>query len=100
VNFSNAMLTYLSVRPWFRGGATNWIFAEGAVAAPGLVAEQIRQIVEGSSWKLRYPVGSDAAAALRWRAKTTDEDWVSLVGGGDREWAAAVKRELGLDLEL
>jgi NAD(P)-dependent dehydrogenase (short-subunit alcohol dehydrogenase family) len=67
---------------------------------PEVVAEQIRWIVEGDSWQLRYPVGSHAAAALRWRAKTSDEDWVSLFGGGDAEWAAAVKRELGLDVEL
>jgi hypothetical protein len=27
-------------------------------------------------------------------------EWVSLFSGGDSEWAAAVKRELGLDLAL
>jgi NAD(P)-dependent dehydrogenase (short-subunit alcohol dehydrogenase family) len=67
--------------------------------SPYEVAEQIRRIVEGDSWQLRYPVGL-APLALKWRAKTTDEDWVSLIAGSDSEWAAAVRRELGLDLSL
>jgi NAD(P)-dependent dehydrogenase (short-subunit alcohol dehydrogenase family) len=68
--------------------------------SPYIVGEQIRQIVESDSWLLRYPVGPSAANVLKWRAKTSDEDWVSLIAGSDAEWAAAVKRELGLDLEL
>jgi NAD(P)-dependent dehydrogenase (short-subunit alcohol dehydrogenase family) len=67
--------------------------------SPYAVAERIRQIIEGESWQLRYPVGN-APLVIKWRAKTTDEDWVSLIAGTDTEWAAAVKRELGLDLTL
>ncbi len=68
--------------------------------SPYVVADQIRQIVEGDSWRLRYPVGPHAPNVFKWRAKTSDEKWVSLFGGSDSEWAAAVKRELGLDLAL
>jgi hypothetical protein len=35
-----------------------------------------------------------------WRGRTRDEDWVDLLASTDGEWAAAVKRELGLDLAL
>jgi hypothetical protein len=68
--------------------------------SPYAVSEQIRQIVESDSWQLRYPIGPHAPKVFKWRSKTSDEDWVSLFGGGDAEWAAAVKRELGLDLAL
>jgi hypothetical protein len=65
-----------------------------------VVSEQIRQIVEGDSWQLRYPAGPHAPKVFKWRAKTSDEDRVSLLAGSDSEWAAAVKRELGFDVEL
>jgi NAD(P)-dependent dehydrogenase (short-subunit alcohol dehydrogenase family) len=68
--------------------------------SPYVVGEQIRRIVESDSWQLRYPVGPHAPLILKWRAKTSDEDWVSLIAGSDSEWAAAVKRELGLELAL
>jgi NAD(P)-dependent dehydrogenase (short-subunit alcohol dehydrogenase family) len=66
--------------------------------SPYVVAGQIRQIIESDSWRLRYPVGH--TRVLKWRAKTNDEEWVSVFAGGDNEFAAAVKRELGLDLSL
>jgi NAD(P)-dependent dehydrogenase (short-subunit alcohol dehydrogenase family) len=68
--------------------------------SPYVVGEQIRQIVESDSWQLRYPVGPHAPMVFKWRAKSSDEDWVSLFAGGDGEWAATVKRELGLDVAL
>jgi NAD(P)-dependent dehydrogenase (short-subunit alcohol dehydrogenase family) len=68
--------------------------------SPYVVGEQIRQIIEGDSWQLRYPVGPQAARLFKWRAKTSDEEWVSLIGGSDVEFAAAVKQELGLELSL
>ena len=36
--------------------------------SPYVVGEQIRQIVEGDSWQLRYPIGPDAVPFLKWRA--------------------------------
>jgi NAD(P)-dependent dehydrogenase (short-subunit alcohol dehydrogenase family) len=66
--------------------------------SPSVVGQQIRQIVEGDSWQLRYVIGPYAPIVLKWRARTSDEEWISLLAGGDSEWAAAVKRELGVDL--
>ena len=68
--------------------------------SPYVVGEQIRQIVEGNSWQLRYPVGPHAPRVFKWRAETTDEEWVSLFGGSDENFAAAVKRGLGLEISL
>ena len=68
--------------------------------SPYVVGEQILQIIESDNWRLRYPVGPHAPVVFRWRAQTSDEEWVSLFAGGDREWAAAVKRGLGLDVAL
>ena len=68
--------------------------------SPYVVGEQIRQIVEGNSWQLRYPAGPHAPRVFKWRAQTTDEEWVSLFGGSDEDFAAAVKRGLGLEISL
>ena len=68
--------------------------------SPYVVGEQIRQIVEGDSWQLRYPVGPHAPTVFKWRASKSDEEWVSLFAGSDAEWAAEVKREFGFDLAL
>jgi NAD(P)-dependent dehydrogenase (short-subunit alcohol dehydrogenase family) len=69
--------------------------------SPYVVGEAIRRIVEGDSWQLRYPVGPDAVPFLAWRAAMSDEDWVNLgAAATDEEWAARVKRDFGLDVEL
>jgi len=68
--------------------------------SPYVVGEQIRQIVEGNSWQLRYPVGPDAAPFLKWRASLTDEEVVNQAGGSDAEYKARVKQLYGLDLKL
>jgi NAD(P)-dependent dehydrogenase (short-subunit alcohol dehydrogenase family) len=68
--------------------------------SPYVVGEQIRSIIENDSWQLCYPVGPHAPRFMNWRRKSSDEEWVSLFGGTDDEFAAAVKRELGLDLAL
>ena len=39
--------------------------------SPYVVGEQIRQIVEGDSWQLRYPIGPDAVPFLKWRASVS-----------------------------
>lgn len=66
--------------------------------SPYVVAEQIRAIVEGDSWQLRYPTGLDAPVFLNWRAGKSDEEWVALGGVGDAEWSAEIKRQFGLDV--
>jgi NAD(P)-dependent dehydrogenase (short-subunit alcohol dehydrogenase family) len=68
--------------------------------SPYVVGEQIRQIVEGDSWRLRYPVGPDALPVLQWRASKTDEEMIDRAAASDEEYVAAVKREFGLDLVL
>jgi NAD(P)-dependent dehydrogenase (short-subunit alcohol dehydrogenase family) len=46
--------------------------------SPYVVGDQIRQIVEGDSWQLRYPVSPDTLPFLNWRASKTDEQIVNL----------------------
>lgn len=68
--------------------------------SPYVVGEAIRRIVEGDSWQLRYPVGPDAVPFLAWRSAMSDEDWVNWGAATDEEWAARVKRDFGLEVEL
>jgi len=68
--------------------------------SPYVVGEQIRQIVDGDSWQLRYPVGPDAVPFLKWRASKTDEEVINLGGASDEEYKNLVKQEFGLDVKL
>ena len=68
--------------------------------SPYVVGEQIREIVDGDSWQLRYPVGPDATPFLKWRAGMTDEEMVQRAGASDEEFKLLVKREFGLDVAL
>ena len=68
--------------------------------SPYVVAEVIRGIVDSDSWKLRYPVGPDAAPLLGRRAAITDEEWIAAAAVSDEEWKARIKRSMGLDVEL
>ena len=68
--------------------------------SPYVVAEQIRQIVDGDSWQLRYPVGSDAIRLIEWRASKTDEEIVQIGGESDAEYKVRLKQEFGLDVDL
>lgn len=68
--------------------------------SPYVVGEAILRIVESDSRQLRYPVGPDAAPFLAWRAAMSDEDWVDYPAVSDEAWAARVKRDFGLDVEL
>jgi NAD(P)-dependent dehydrogenase (short-subunit alcohol dehydrogenase family) len=68
--------------------------------SPYVVGEQIRQIVDGDSWQLRYPSGPDAVPFLKWRAGKTDEEFVNLGGESDADYKARVRREFGLDVNL
>jgi NAD(P)-dependent dehydrogenase (short-subunit alcohol dehydrogenase family) len=68
--------------------------------SPYVVGELIRQIVEGDSWQLRYPVGPDAVSLIKWRAGKTDEEVVDLGAESDADYKARMKQEFGLDLNL
>ncbi len=78
------------------------IFA-AALANPtpaSVVGDAIRQIVDGDSWQLRYPVGPDALPILKSRANKTDEQVISEAAESDTEFVARVRREYGLNLTL
>jgi len=63
-----------------------------------VVGEKIREIVEGGSWQLRYPVGPDAAPLLAKRAAMTDEQWVDSQGNrDDADWAARFEKNFGFN---
>ena len=68
--------------------------------SPYIVGEKIREIVDGDSWQLRYPVGPDAVPFLKWRASKTDEEVVNLGGVSDKEFKLLAKQEFGLDVNL
>ena len=68
--------------------------------SPYVVGEQIRQIVEGDSWQLRYPIGPDAVPFLKWRASKTDEEVINQAAESDPDYKARVKRDFGLDVDL
>ena len=68
---------------------------------PSLVADKIVEIVRTKTWKLRHPTGPDAEPFLKYRAALSDEDWINLHAiESDQEFAAIIKRDFGLDLEL
>jgi NAD(P)-dependent dehydrogenase (short-subunit alcohol dehydrogenase family) len=66
--------------------------------SPYVVGQQIREIVEGNSWQLRYPTGADASVFLNFRASISDEEWVAFGALSDAEWTAGVKHYFGLDV--
>lgn len=68
--------------------------------SPYVVGDKIREIVDGDSWQLRYPVGPDAAPFLQWRASKTDEEVINIGSGSDADYVLMLKREFGLDVNL
>jgi NAD(P)-dependent dehydrogenase (short-subunit alcohol dehydrogenase family) len=68
--------------------------------SPYVVGEQIRQIVDGNSGQLRYPVGPDALPFLNWRASKTDEQMIEFGGATDDEFKRLSKQDFGLDVKL
>src|ERR1700691_2544509 len=69
--------------------------------SPFVVADKMVEIVRSDTWKLRHPVGPDAEPFLQYRASMSDEQWVDLMAiESDQEWAAIVKRDFGLDVDL
>jgi NAD(P)-dependent dehydrogenase (short-subunit alcohol dehydrogenase family) len=67
---------------------------------PSVVGDLIRDIVDGDSWQLRYPVGPDAIPILKGRASKTDEQVVQEAAQSDDEFVKRVKRDYGLDVKL
>jgi NAD(P)-dependent dehydrogenase (short-subunit alcohol dehydrogenase family) len=67
---------------------------------PSVVANAIREIVDGDGWQLRYPVGPDALPLLKVRASKTDEQIIDEASQSDETFVARVKRDYGLDIAL
>ena len=64
------------------------------------MAKVIQDVVDGRSTKLRNPAGPDGNDFIQWRNKKTDEEWVRFGASDDAEWAADIKKNLGLDIKL
>jgi len=83
-------------------GGQKALFAQSLTkpTSPYVVGDKIREIVDGNSWQLRYPVGPDAAPFLQWRASKTDEEVINIGAASDTDYILMVKRDFGLDLSL
>lgn len=86
-----------SVYPQGRRFAALYVVSLKTPTGPEIVADKIRDIIEGDLPQLRHPVGPDAAPFLAWRAAMTDEQWVDWGAADDASWYAAVERDFGLD---
>jgi NAD(P)-dependent dehydrogenase (short-subunit alcohol dehydrogenase family) len=80
-------------RAWFAASL-------GHPTSPYVVGEKICEIVDSGSWQLRYAVGPDAEAMLKWRAGKTDEEIVRYGAASDEEFKMMAKREFGLDVDI
>lgn len=70
-----------------------------AEAAPTLVGDMIRYVIESDDVRLRFPVGPDALPFLGWRGALSDEDWVGLGGmKHDADYFERVFMDTGVDL--
>lgn len=68
---------------------------------PSVVGEKIVAIVDSRDATLRHPAGPDAQGLLDWRKSITDEQLIAWGGvESDEEWASAVKRDFGLDIQF
>jgi NAD(P)-dependent dehydrogenase (short-subunit alcohol dehydrogenase family) len=65
------------------------------------VGKRIVEIVQTGTWKLRHLDGPFSEPFLQYRAAISDEQWIDLRAiESDQEFAAVVKRDFGLELEL
>lgn len=68
--------------------------------SPTLVADKILEVANENNWKLRHPVGPDAAPFIEWRASMNDEEWIDWNAASDTDWYASVERDFGLNARL
>jgi len=66
-------------------------------APPSVVGEKVLEIVDSGTWRLRHPVGPDAAPFLAWRNAMSDEEWVDWGALDDDAWYRRVEADFGLD---
>jgi len=65
---------------------------------PEIVADKIREIIDGGTWQLRHPVGPDAQPFLDWRASMSDQEWIEWGALDDDAWYARVQKDFGMDV--
>ncbi len=65
--------------------------------SPTLVADKILEVAESKTYKLRHPVGPDAAPFMAWRASMSDEEWIEWNAMSDEDWYDAVEQMFGLN---
>ena len=68
--------------------------------SPYVVGEEIREIVESGTWKLRHLIGPDAEGFLAWRASMSDEQWVEWGALSDDQWVEYVRQNFHLNVSL
>ncbi len=68
--------------------------------SPKFVADTILAVAESDDWKLRHPVGPDAAPFLEWRKSMSDEEWVDWNAATDEEWYDNVQQTFGLNARV
>jgi NAD(P)-dependent dehydrogenase (short-subunit alcohol dehydrogenase family) len=76
------------------------VLLRNGAATPEVVAGKIREIVDSDGWQLRHEASPDAGPFLGWRRTMSDEQWTDWGALDDRDWAAAVKRDFGIDVNL
>ena len=64
---------------------------------PSVVAQKILEVAESDSWRLRHPVGPDAAPFLQWRNSMSDEEWVAYNASDNETYFQNFARDFGLD---
>jgi NAD(P)-dependent dehydrogenase (short-subunit alcohol dehydrogenase family) len=86
---------------YLQGGRMRAFYAPTAEAgpAPTVVAETIRDVIEGRSVQFRNPSGPDALPFLGLRASMSDEDWIGMIAEKDDEgFFARFQAVSGMDM--
>ena len=89
-----------SLYPFRKRLTSIFVAARANPVPPSVVADTICDIVARDSARLRYPSGPDAAVWLKARAGKSDEQVVREGAETEGEFAARIKRELGIDVKL
>lgn len=93
----NISLANESIYPHSKRQAGLFTAALKTPTSPTLVAEKILEVSENNNWKLRHPVGPDAAPFIAWRASMSDEEWVDRNAANDEDWYKSVEQDFGLN---
>jgi NAD(P)-dependent dehydrogenase (short-subunit alcohol dehydrogenase family) len=98
---TTALPAYRSDTIYPQGRRIHAIFKNAAKeeAPPNLVSNKIQYIIESGTKRLRHPVGPDSLIFLGWRAASTDEHLIDVMGSADdSDFIEKIDRDLGIDL--